>query len=73
MGFEPRDVSAENRGYDIESYGDDPHRTRHIEVQGRRADAETVTMTNNEIRTACNEPDKYILAIARIADGGRSS
>ena len=69
LGFEPRDVSAENRGYDIESYDATSDRTRHIEVKGRRADAATVTLTSNEVRTACNEPDRYILAIARIADG----
>lgn len=62
LGFEPRDVSRERVGYDIESrHGDG--RLRFIEVKGRHARAETVTVTRNEILTALNKPEEFILAI----------
>ena len=56
QGFEPRDVSKENRGYDVESRYPENHarkgQLRFIEVKGRIADADTVTVTKNEILTA---------------------
>lgn len=62
LGFEPRDVSRERVGYDIESrHGDG--RLRFIEVKGRHIGAETVTVTRNEILTALNKPEEFILAI----------
>jgi len=73
-GFEPRDVSKENRGYDVESRYPANHaksgQLRFIEVKGRVADAETVTVTKNEILTALNKPEDFILALVLIgADG----
>jgi hypothetical protein len=44
-------------------------RLRFIEVKGRVAGAETVTVTKNEILTALNKPDDYILAIVEVEDG----
>ena len=71
LGFEPRDVSRERVGYDIESrHGDG--RLRFIEVKGRRAGADTVTVTRNEILTALNKPDEFILAIVQC-DGDQTS
>ena len=71
LGFEPRDVSRERVGYDIESrHGDG--RLRFIEVKGRRAGAETVTVTRNEILTALNKPDEFILAIVQC-DGDQAA
>jgi SNF2 family DNA or RNA helicase len=73
-GFEPRDVSKENRGYDIESRYPESHakkgQLRFIEVKGRVSDAETVTVTKNEILTALNKPDDYILAIVFVDPAG---
>jgi hypothetical protein len=43
---------------------------RHLEVKGRHMDAETVTVTANEILEALNQGDKYILAIVRV-DGAQ--
>jgi choline dehydrogenase-like flavoprotein len=40
-----------------------------IEVEGRRAGADTVTVTRNEILTAINSPDQYILALVEVEDG----
>lgn len=70
LGHQPRDVSAENCGYDIESRekggeADGPL-LRFIEVKARRADAETVTVTANEILTALNKPGEYILALVLV-------
>jgi hypothetical protein len=73
-GFEPSDVSKENRGYDVESRYPANHaksgQLRFIEVKGRVADADTVTVTKNEILTALNKPEDFILALVLIgADG----
>ena len=70
LGNAPEDVSEQKRGYDILSQPADPHApARHIEVKGRRADAATVALTYNEINSARNDADNFILAIALIADG----
>ena len=39
---------------------------RFIEVKGRAAGADTVTLTKNEILTALNKPDEFILAIVEV-------
>ncbi len=71
LGFEPRDVSADRCGYDIESRNiGNPGGLRFIEVKGRIKGAETVTITKNEILTALNKPEQYILAIVEV-DGDR--
>ncbi|MBI1792204.1 MAG: DUF3883 domain-containing protein [Acidobacteria bacterium] len=66
LGFEPRDVSAGKCGYDVESRIPGTGCLRFIEVKGRVAGASTVTVTRNEILTALNKPDDFILAVARI-------
>ena len=63
-GFTPKDVSKKNLGYDIESIKQDE--IRFIEVKGRISDAETVTISKNEILTALNKPNEFILAIVLI-------
>lgn len=72
LGHSPRDVSADNLGYDIESRDGETGLLRFIEVKGRRAGAETVTVTYNEIRALCNRPDTGILALAEVDDDGRA-
>lgn len=67
LGFVPIDVSAERRGYDIESLCPDGS-LRFIEVKGRVNGADTVTVTKNEVLTALNKPDDYFLALV-IVDG----
>ncbi|MFW6160685.1 MAG: helicase-related protein [Acidobacteriota bacterium] len=67
LGYSPRDVSEDKCGYDIESrYPDGNGRLRFIEVKGRVQSADTVTITKNEILTALNKPEQYILAIVEI-------
>ena len=70
-GFIPKDVSADNVGYDIESSIPAERRSngpclRFIEVKGRRKGSTTVTVTRNEILTALNKPDEFILAIVEV-------
>lgn len=69
LGNSPKDVSAEKRGYDIESH--DPTRgyLRFIEVKGRRAGADTVTLTKNELHVALNEHERFILALVEVENG----
>lgn len=66
LGNEPRDVSQQNLGYDIESRDHHTGRLRFIEVKGRRADAEAVTLTYNELYSALNHPEQFILALVEI-------
>ncbi len=78
LGYIPRDVSGEKVGYDIESKIPKNKRDkegsalRFIEVKGRVIGADTVTVTKNEILTAFNEPEKYVLAIVEV-DGMKTS
>jgi SNF2 family DNA or RNA helicase len=67
MGYEPTDVSSRKCGYDIESrIPGQIGRLRFIEVKGRVKGAKTVTVTKNEILTALNKPDDFILAIVEV-------
>jgi hypothetical protein len=66
LGFEPRDVSADKCGYDVESKIPGTGQLRFIEVKGRVSGAKTVTITKNEILTALNKPDEFILAIVEV-------
>ena len=66
LGREPRDVSDENLGYDVESKIPGAGRLLFIEVKGRAAGATTVTITKNEILTALNKPDDFILALVEV-------
>ena len=71
LGFEPRDVSAEKCGYDIESRVPGTGKLRFIEVKGRHVNGKTITVTKNEILTALNKPDDFLLAIVSV-DGERT-
>jgi superfamily II DNA or RNA helicase len=66
LGYRPRDVSKQKLGYDIESAVPGTGRLRFIEVKGREAGAETVTVSKNEVLTALNKPDDFILAIVEV-------
>lgn len=67
LGREPIDVSDEKRGYDIESKDPKTGRLHFLEVKGRIEGATSVTVTKNEILTALNKPDQYVLAIVSVA------
>ena len=72
LGFDPVDREFDRLGYDVESR--DPHGNsglRFIEVKGRVAGADTVTVTKNEILYSLNQPDGFILALVEfLEDGG---
>lgn len=77
LGFEPKDVSAEKCGYDVESrvpsalFNEEEKCLRLIEVKGRAAGSETVTVSKNEIMTALNSQDNFILAVVEV-DGAKT-
>lgn len=73
LGHTTKDVSADKCGWDITarlparpdgSLPDD----RHIEVKGRAKGADAITVTRNEVFTAYNQGDKFLLAIV-LVDG----
>lgn len=66
LGYQPKDISLEKRGYDIESLDPESGRLRFIEVKGRAPKAPTITITKNEILTGLNKPDEFILAIVEV-------
>lgn len=76
QGFAPKDVSASKCGYDIESFMPEARlqgrpALRFIEVKGRAAGADTVTVSRNEMLTALNQPEQFLLAIVEV-DGART-
>lgn len=76
MGFETKDVSRENCGWDITSIKYNAKREvvaeRHVEVKGKSVSSPVVTVSSNEIRAGLNQQDKYVLAIV-IVDGEKVS
>ena len=67
QGNAPRDVSAENKGYDIESRRPDGT-LLFLEVKGRISHADEVTVTYNEMRYGFNNPEQYALVIVLVHD-----
>lgn len=68
LGFDPRDCELEKMGYDVESRVPGTGKLRFIEVKGRDSDADTVTVTKNEILYSLNKPEDFILAIVEFKD-----
>ena len=66
LGFQPVDREYEKLGYDIESAVPGSGKLRFIEVKGRVAGADTVTVTKNEILYSLNKPNDFILAIVEF-------
>jgi hypothetical protein len=69
LGNQPKDVSAEKRGYDIESRDPRSGFLRFIEVKGRHAEGREVIITKNELLAALNAPDAFFLALVRVDSG----
>ena len=70
LGYQPVDREFDHLGYDIESRDPATGRLRFIEVKGRVAGADTITVTRNEILTSLNKPEDYILAIVTFEEDG---
>ena len=62
-------MSAEKRGYDIESRDPRTGTLRFIEVKGRHSDGRDVILTKNELLASLNAPDAFILALVEIENG----
>ena len=69
LGHAPRDVSAEKKGWDIESQDAKSGHLRFLEVKGRHAEARDIIMTKNEILASLNAAEQFILAIVQVRDG----
>ncbi|MFM9859053.1 helicase-related protein [Pseudoxanthobacter sp. M-2] len=68
LGHQPRDVSAEKKGWDIESRDSRTGHLRFIEVKGRVVGGDVVMLTKNELLAALNSPDAFILAIVVVEE-----
>jgi Domain of unknown function (DUF3883) len=79
LGGQARDMNDEQRnhpGYDLQSIRRTPTGTTEllfIEVKGRIEGSNTVTVSRNEMLTALNKPDQYVLALVRVSIAGHSS
>lgn len=71
LGFDPIDRETDKLGYDIESRVPGTGKLRFIEVKGRLAGGDTITVTRNEILYSLNKPDDFILGIVEFHDGER--
>ncbi|MCL1994399.1 MAG: DUF3883 domain-containing protein [Spirochaetes bacterium] len=67
----PKDVSKYNLGYDIESKTTEGS-LRFIEVKGRAAGKNDITVTHNEMKVAATTPGKFILAVVIVDCNKRS-
>ena len=70
LGHEPVDREFEKLGYDIESRVSRTGKLRFIEVKGRVAGADFITVTKNEILYSLNKPEDFILAIVEFLSDG---
>lgn len=66
LGHAPRDVSAENKGYDIESRDGISGGLRFIEVKGRHSEGRDIIVTKNEILASLNAPEQFVLAVVKV-------
>ncbi len=66
LGYVPVDREQDKLGYDIESAIPGTGRLRFIEVKGRVASADDVTVTKNELLYGLHQPDDLILAIVEF-------
>ena len=69
-GFQSRGRELEKLGCDIGSRVPNTGKLRFIEVKGHLADADSITVTRNEVLTALNKPEAFILAIVAFQDDG---
>lgn len=76
LGHAVKDVSAEKCGWDITSRPSLQNgvlvNDRLIEVKGRVKGANTITVTRNEIITALNKPEQFILAIVLVGENDQA-
>jgi len=68
LGRVPVEMPRNNPGFDVRSKDPQTGDIWFIEVKGRIKGAEVVTVTRNEILTALNKPDRFILALVEVGD-----
>lgn len=68
LGRIPEEQPHGNPGFDVKSRDPDTGRLRFIEVKGRIEGASTVTVSKNEIMTALNKGDDYVLALVTVGE-----
>ena len=76
LGNTPEDVSRLNVGWDVESHierGDGTEDIRFIESKGVHEDADTVTLSANEVRQAAGNRDTFVLAVTKPAEHGTAT
>lgn len=66
LGHVPRDVSAEKKGWDIESRDVKAGHLRFLEVKGRHVDGDVIMLTKNELLASLNSPEAFVLAIVQV-------
>lgn len=66
LGRQPVEMPHNNPGYDIRSKDSATGMLYFIEVKGRVLGARTVTVTRNEILTALNKPEQFVLAVVSV-------
>jgi len=70
LGFLPHDREFEKSGDDIESAIPETGRLRFIQVKGRLAGADIITVTRKRILRFFNKPDDVILAMVAFREDG---
>jgi hypothetical protein len=76
LHHEPTDVSRENKGWDIQSRVERPDGTEDwlfIESKGVREDADTVTLSANEVLKAAGNQKTFVLAVTRPKGRGTTT
>ncbi|MGH2970457.1 MAG: helicase-related protein [Solirubrobacteraceae bacterium] len=66
LGRRPREMAHNQKGYDVLSRDPVTERLHFIEVKGRAMGADTVTVSKNQILTALNKPETFILALVKV-------
>lgn len=69
LGRNPEVMPPGNPGFDIRSIDADGH-LLFLEVKGRITGADTVTLTRNELLTALNTRERFILALVDVSPHG---
>lgn len=76
LHHDPTDVSRENVGWDVESRVPRPDGTEDllfIESKGVREDADTVTLSANEVLKAAGNRGSFVLSVTRPEDNGTTT
>ena len=70
LGFLPKDREFEKFGDDIESAIPETGRLRFMQVKGRLAGADIITVTRKRMLRSFNKPDDVILAMVAFREDG---